>query len=83
MADLSALTAVVTSVADEDSVLKTALDAVVAALAAAQAAGFTPQNQADLAAAVDKLSTVHADLAAQATEAQNAVTPPPPPAPAP
>lgn len=81
VADLSLLTNVATQLAADDSALKTSLDAVVAALQQAQAGGFTAQNQADLADAVAKLQGVHADLVADATEAQNAVAPPPAPGP--
>ncbi len=78
VADLSALTAVVTQLAADDSELKTSLDALVAAFQHAQAGGFTVQNQADLEAAVATLTQAHSDLVADAVEAQNAVTPPPP-----
>lgn len=83
MADLSALTTVVSQLTADDSALKTSLDALVAAFQQAQAGGFTAQNQADLAAAVAALSKAHTDLVADATEATSAVTPPPAPAPGP
>lgn len=69
MADLTQLTSVVEQLAADDSALKTALDALVAALNAARADGFTPQNQADLDAAVAALTSAHNDLVADAAEA--------------
>ncbi len=81
MADLSKLTAVAQQIQADDSALKTSIDGVVAALQAAQANGFSAQNQADLDAAVAALTTAHGDLVADATEATSAVTPPPAPAP--
>ena len=74
MADLTQLTSVVQQLAADDSALKTALDAVVAALNAAKAGGFTPQNQADLDAAVAALTATHDDLVADAVEATTAAS---------
>ncbi len=69
MANIADLTAVATEIAADDSALKTAIDTLVTAYNAAQAAGFTPADQVALDAAVAGLTTAHADLAAQAADA--------------
>ena len=74
MADLSLLTSVATQIVADDSALKTALDAVVQALATAKAGGFTPAQQTELDNAVAALTQVHTDLVADATEATTATS---------
>lgn len=81
MADLTALTDVVSQISADDSALKTSIDGLVAAFQAAQSGGFTPQNQAALDAAVTALTQAHTNLQADAQAAVDAVTPPTPPAP--
>lgn len=79
VATLDDLTAIATQLAADDSALKTSVDAVVQALAAAKAGGFSTEQQAALDAAVAELASVHSDLMADAKEASDAVNPPPPP----
>jgi hypothetical protein len=68
-ADLTGLTAIVTTLASDTSGLATAIAAVETELAAAKAAGWTPASQAALDAAVASLTTTHTQLQADAAAA--------------
>jgi hypothetical protein len=69
MADLTALTAIASNLASVESTLAADITALEAAYQAAKAAGFTPQNQIDLDAAIAALGATHTKLQADAAAA--------------